>query len=40
MSIYLNLTKRDLINLRKLAGQQKNQIALKNEKKKNFKTNT
>ena len=29
MSIYSNVTKQDLINLRKLAGQQKNQRALK-----------
>ena len=29
MSIYSNVTKEDLINLRKLAEQQKNQRALK-----------
>ena len=31
MSIYSNVTERDLINLRKLAQQQKNERALKNK---------
>ena len=33
MSIYSNVTERDLINLRKLAEQQKEQRALKVKKK-------
>ena len=33
MSRYSNVTEQDLINLRKLAEQQKNQRALKNNKK-------
>ena len=33
MSIYSNVTEQDLINLRKLAEQQKNQRALRNKKK-------
>ena len=38
MSIYSNVTEADLINLRKLAEQPKNQKALKIEKK--IKTNS
>ena len=38
MSIYYNVTEQDLINLRKLAEQQKEQRALKLKKK--FKTDT
>ena len=33
MSLYPNVTEQDLINLRKLAEQQKNQRALKNKKR-------
>ena len=40
MSIYSNVTEEGLINLRKLAEQQKNQRALKILKKKIFETNT
>ena len=38
MSIYSNVTERDLINLRKLAKQHKEQRALK--KKENLETNS
>ena len=39
MSIYSNVTEQDLINLRELAEQQKEQRALK-IRNKNFKTNS
>ena len=39
MSVYSNISEEDMINVRKLAEQQKNQRAPK-IKKKNLKTNT